>query len=281
MPQASSFVSFRPWLLPWAVPLIAGGMADVFLLPFPLERLAFPVNLIVLVVLLVGTILAYGYGKSSRWWRRWTAATTSGSLIAAFGICTLGLAFFPELRLQHSWSFNALLLTLLCQLLAVILNYRGAFRLRFYANHIGLWLLLASLSLGEADHYQLRAAAKVGDQISEAYNQWGELQPLGYEVRVTDFTVDYHENGSPQQYSCALRINDSPHLLQVNHPVAISWKEDLYVVDCGPLDRHQYYCVLEAKVQPWQSVTLVGLLLTVVGALLLFIGKQKGGAHVA
>lgn len=256
-------------------------MADAFFSPFPLVRLAFPVNLAVLGVLLAVTLLVYRYGKACVGWRRWTAATTSGALIATFGLLSLGMAFFPELEIQHSWTFNALLLTIICQLLAVILNYKGTFRLRFYALHIGLLLLLVSLSLGAADHYQLRAAAKVGDRITQAYNQWGELQPLGYEVEVTDFTVDYHDNGHPEQYTCALRIDDVPHQLQVNHPVAVSWKEDLYVVDCGPLGHQAYYCVLETVVQPWQYVTLLGLVSTAAGALLLLTGKKKGGPHVA
>ena len=241
-----------------------------------LALFAFPVNIALLAILVGGTYVLYQEKKESASFQKWSDTSTSVLLLVIIGICCLLIAFVPSWKVQQAWPFNVLMLLLLNQLLITIFRYKGPYRFRFHLNHIGLLLLVASLTFGAADMHRWKAMVCVGDSIQTAYDYKGIPHALGYELKLKDFEVKYYDNGTPQHFDAEIEVDGETQHLLVNYPWQKSWKEDIYITNYGTMKENaQTYCIIEFITQPWKHVTTAGLLLTALGASLLLWGKKS------
>lgn len=241
-----------------------------------LSFFAFPVNVVSLLALAGLTYVAVREWGSAKAVRAFASSAASVVLIVAFLLCSLVIAFFPELGFQHSWIFNGVLMSLLSNLLAVLMNYRGRFRLRFYLTHTGIFVFVAALTFGAPDMEKSRAVLHEGETVEYAYDGGGRLVPIGGALRLDEFEVEYYDNGVPRIFRAEVSSRGERHEITVNHPWRRSWKENVYLVSHGTeADTRQPYCVLEFVVQPWKYLALSGLVLTAAGAFLLLWGRKK------
>lgn len=237
---------------------------------------SFPVNVALLLAL--GGVL-YVLTKE-RMGERCLSALSSAHAAAIFvamaGIGCLLIALFPEWNFQQSWIFSAVLLLLMSNLFLAIFRYKGRFKLRFYLNHVGLLLLIASLSLGAADMRRMRAVVNIGDTVDKAYMENGLPYSLGYEVKLESFDADFYENNVPSEFRAVLSCEGEQHTIRVNHPWRKTWCEDIYLTGYDTkAGADSQYCILEFIVQPWKYVAVVAIVLFAVGAVLLLWGGRQ------
>lgn len=237
---------------------------------------SFPVNVALLLAL--GGIL-YVLTRE-RMGERFMSALASAHAAAVFvaltGIGCLLIAFFPKWDFQRSWIFAAMLLLLMSNLFLAIFRYKGRFKVRFYLNHVGLLLLIASLSLGAADMRRMRAVVNIGDTVDKAYTEEGLPYSLGYELKLESFDADFYDNNVPSEFRAVVSSEGEQRTVRVNHPWLKTWCEDIYLTGYDTkAGAESEYCILEFIVQPWKYVAVVAIVLFAVGAVLLLWGGRQ------
>ncbi|MGM9734888.1 MAG: cytochrome c biogenesis protein ResB [Candidatus Cryptobacteroides sp.] len=237
-----------------------------------MELLAFPVNLI-LTVLWVAAVLFLWRNHGSRPVMRfllspWTTITSI--LLFASGCLVLG--FTCDVSLTGSWWFVAELVFLMTVLLAVLLrglrDASGKLRVRFILNHAGLLLVLVSLFCGIPDNDILRVSLVPGQETGIAYREDGSVDRLSHTLLLDDFTTDYFDNGVPSVYEAKVQVDGRPVSIKVNDPFTAGFGEQVYLVAAG--GEGEGGCVLQVVRQPWKYLTVIGILMMIAGAVMLF-----------
>ena len=143
-------------------------------------------------------------------------------------------------------------------------NEKGV-RWRFLITHMGLWLAVTSTLLGASDKAILRA--EVGaEPTSEVVNEQGKKSYLDYELRLEKFEVENSENGTPQMFRATVAIDNNSVEIEINSPYSQRYGEDIYLVSY-----EGEKCILQIVREPWRGVTVVGVAMLLLGALMLFL----------
>lgn len=245
---------------------------------------AFPVNAALLLVGGVALWVLHRERPGSAAARLLAAPATTFLLIA------VALATFLALGLVQrpapaSWWFFFLLSALAAHLFFVILRglRRGRpLRLRFALNHVGLLFVLVGGFAGGADTAQWRVRVSGEGETYEAVAPDGGRIRLRQGLRLDRFTVAYDDRGVPECFEARIRVDGREELLRVNEPCALSWSDDLYLLDYERVaaDEEPRYCILEVVRQPWKLLQRIGVWMLIAGAVLLFAqgGAPGGGA---
>ena len=149
----------------------------------------------------------------------------------------------------------------------------GAIRWRFLLLHVGLLVAVGSAFWGAPDVQTLRMKAYVGVPSQEAYFMDGRQTWLPYEVVLQDFDVQQYDNGVPSAYKATVEVDGESVEIEVNDPYARGFGEDVYLVGYdAAMGSDSSYCILEIVREPWKCMTVTGIIMLLIGALLLFIG---------
>lgn len=250
---------------------------DVTVGSFPYHIFAFPLNILTIILWLILIVRAYRNRTSSRLaalmlsrGATWLAL----SLMALIGI-VLGLQRVPA---TTSWCVVVAILFVLTHLSFVILRgwrNRDGIRLRFILTHLGLWLALGAGFWGAPDREQLRVAVD-GNAASEAYTMEGAVRRLPYELRLVELAVERNDEGVATNYEARVAIDDNEVVLRVNHPYDYSLSEKIYLASVSKDVDGGDYAIIEIVDEPWQWLSMVGILMLISGGVLLFIcGPRK------
>lgn len=104
---------------------------------------------------------------------------------------------------------------------------------------------------------------------------------LDYDLQLTGFDADYYQNGMPKSYVAEVKVSDrhsgnsSQISLEVNHPYEYKFGEDIYLVSYDTRSDKPQYCVLQIVRQPWKYIQLIGIIMTIAGAVGMFIGGPQ------
>lgn len=104
---------------------------------------------------------------------------------------------------------------------------------------------------------------------------------LDYNMQLIDFHVEHYQNGMPKSYVAEVKISDrengnsSQVSLEVNHPYEYNLGEDIYLVSYDTRSDKPQYCILQIVRQPWKYVQLIGIIMTIAGAIGMFIGGPQ------
>lgn len=203
------------WSKPWSYKeggIIGAGLWVIgFLLQITVGDIhwslfAYPVNLVVLVVYIIGLIgmhllrkRVYLFGWMSH------SSVAISSLIGVAGI-TILMGFVRQAPSGHSstdmlgfsqmvasWPFVLLYLWMVTVLGLTIL--RAAYplkvrRLSFLLNHTGLFVALIAATLGNADMQRLKMTTRIGNAEWRATDSYGRLIELPLAIELKDFTID-------------------------------------------------------------------------------------------
>lgn len=246
---------------------------------FPLSILSFPLNVILMALWLVLLVELYRRRNSSKVAQlllSQAATVISLVLMAAVGI-VLGLQREPSSTALP--TVVALLFVLSHLTLVTLRGWRNGsgVRWRFVVNHAGLWLALVAGFWGAPDREQVRAVVVRDVPTREAYDMEGQTTLLDCELQLVDFEIDYYDEGAPSMFEATVAVDGEPATLRVNHPHHRTWSEMIYLVS---YDQEQpseaRYCVVEVVREPWRWLTVVGIVLLIVGAVLMFVrGPRK------
>ena len=248
---------------------------------FPSDFFAFPLNLIFLVVWVVGCALLWGHCRKTV--RFFLSPEATFISIGLFTVLCLVIGFTGLRSLAGSWIFVIVSLLLQTVLLFVIMRgWRrptatgarlGAIRWRFLLLHVGLLVAVGSAFWGAPDVQTLRMKAYVGVPSLEAYFMDGRQTWLPYEVVLQDFNVQQYDNGVPSAYKATVEVDGESVEIEVNDPYARGFGEDVYLVGYdAAMGSDSSYCILEIVREPWKYMTVTGIIMLLIGALLLFIG---------
>lgn len=250
---------------------------------FPSDFFAFPLNLIFLVVWVVGCALLWVHCRKTLLVRFFLSPEATFISIGLFTVLCLVIGFTGLRSLAGSWIFVIVSLLLQTVLLFVIMRgWRrptatgarlGAIRWRFLLLHVGLLVAVGSAFWGAPDVQTLRMKAYVGVPSQEAYFMDGRQTWLPYEVVLQDFDVQQYDNGVPSAYKATVEVDGESVEIEVNDPYARGFGEDVYLVGYdAAMGSDSSYCILEIVREPWKYMTVTGIIMLMIGALLLFIG---------
>ncbi len=250
---------------------------------FPLSIVRFPLNVILMALWLVLLVELYrrrDRSKVAQQLLSQAATVISLVLMAAVGI-VLGLQREPA---STAWPTVVAVLFVLSHLTLVTLRgWRNAtgVRWRFVINHAGLWLALVAGFWGAPDREQVRAMVTREVPTREAYDMSGRTTTLDCELQLVDFKIDYYAEGQPSMFEAVVAVDGELATLRVNHPHHRTWSEMIYLVsyDVESPDRARY-CVVEVVREPWRWLSVVGIVMLIAGAVLMFArGPRKEGVR--
>ncbi len=235
----------------------------------PLDFFAFPVSLSLFLLWCVLCLLVWSRRQS---WTRGLFLSTEATVFS-LTVCALAClvtGFSSTRAYVHSWWFAADIFLLLTTLFFVLLrgwrDARGRIRWGFVLNHKGLLILVFSLFFGASDTQVLRVPLAAGESAKTAWAADGSIQALPFELQMLDYSVDYYDNGMPQAYTAELLIDGEPRTIEVNAPASVGWARNVYLVSSSG-----EYCVIEVVSEPWKYLTLLGLVMMIAGAVIMFI----------
>ncbi len=227
---------------------------------------SFPLNLI-LALLWAGSMMwVWRSARKSLFVRFMLSKAATVSAISLLLIFCFFIGFTGNRDFVYTWFFAAILLYFQTVLLFVLFRSR-----RQLIRHVGLLIAVASAFWGAPDSETYRVRAVLDTPVREAFRMDGSNRWLPYEITLKDFRTDTWENGTPLMYEADIVIDNEEVTLEVNCPYTISFGEDVYLSGSG-----DGYCVLQIVREPWKYGTLVGIILMLAGAFLLFIeGPRK------
>lgn len=186
---------------------------------------------------------------------------------------------------MSSWIFVGIIVVLLTHLGLITVRailHRKKMRWRFILNHAGLWIALFAGFMGSSDTISMRMPVFFGNENNEAYTMEGEKRYLKYNISLNNFDAEYYENGSPKNYEAEILISDNEGkkitktTLKVNHPYSYNWGEDIYLSGYDMKSSKPQYCILQIVSHPWKYIQLIGIVMTLLGGIGMFVyGPQK------
>lgn len=201
------------WRMPWSYPqcvavvavLVLGGLvAQMLVGPFDFGLLAFPVSLVVLILLLVLCVLLGFHSGSVR--VRWVSGVPlSVSLLVGLALLALVMGVVPQTgeprgvlgldAVARNWGFVLVYGLVLLSLGTLIVRRLLQFRLcdwAFYANHVGVWLFLVAAGLGTSDEERYEMLVQEGETVWHAEDEKGYVCRLPLAIRLNDFDMDMY-----------------------------------------------------------------------------------------
>ena len=231
-----------------------------------IDIFAFPLNVILLLIWTGAVITSWRNARQSAFVRFMLRPAATITAIAITLIFSLIIGITGYTSLVTSCAFIFVLLYFQTVLAYVILRgwrRNGNVRWRFVFLHFGLLLAVASSFWSAPDNMTYRTKAVKDTPVSEVYTADGKREWLEYEIELkgldserADVIVDGH------------RVN-----LEVNHPYSVSLAETVYLT--GIDKKYGDSCVLQIVYEPCRYVTLVGIIMMLVGAMLLFINGPR------
>lgn len=258
-----------------AVALLA-LILDVTVGNFLYHIFCFPLNILVIALWLMVIVRAYRNAQKSSFAKFMLSrgATWLALSIMAVVSVVLGLQRVPA---STSWCVVAAILFVLTHLSFVILrgwrNNRGV-RWRFILTHAGLWLALGAGFWGAPDREQLRMAVGA-TPTNEAYTMKGTLSILPYEIALEKLIVERNDQGVATHYEARVRVEDESVVLRVNHPYNRTLSQKIYLASVKGAAEGDV-AILEIVNEPWQWLSMAGIVMLILGGLLLFLrGPQR------
>ena len=204
----------RPWRFQESVAIIIGLSLTGFALqlaagPFDFSLLAAPRGYV--AVGLTAVIFLWGKLRPRSAWLAWLGgAPLAVSLIAALLLFSLIMGLTPQsgrleppgagpiaalglTRLTSAWPFVLLYTLTLLALTGALARRRPRLRVRdlaFYANHLGLLLLMLAAGLGAADLRRLVMHVREGETEWRVFNERGDVLELPVAVTLHDFLME-------------------------------------------------------------------------------------------
>lgn len=273
---------------------VTGNVINEWLLSFPLNVILFCVWTLLVLVLYYRerSLFFVRYMQSRR------AVITSIVMVA---VVALVMGFVPQLpqymeaeissgvakRLglydfDGSWLYAAVMLYVMtCLFVVTLAGVSSRFgksgkvveEIRFFLLHGGLLIAICASfwGAGDCDTVQIKVSR---DEVSQyGINEKGAVVYTGHDMLLTDFIVDYHDSTNvPSHYAAMLSVDSVEVKLTVNHPCRLDFGRELYLrsydISAGCATR---FCMVDMVSDPWSGVKLVGIILMIAGAVMLFI----------
>ena len=290
------------WVKPWTMKegfLIGGGLLVTGLLlqwvlgPVEWSLLAWPVNLILLVLLVLVIGVMYALRRkvyTFEWMMHGSAAVPCLSYAAALAIL---MGLIPQVRgegvpwlsqMLRFWPFVLIWTWMMLISALAALNHLLRWKVKeipFLLNHLGVLIAVVSATLGNADIRKLQMTAFTGEPEWRALDELGMVHEPGLAIELHQFTMEEYPDHTPKRFASDITVytEDGKSVrgtVEVNKPLKVNgWKIYQYGYDSFR-GAESTYSVFQLVRDPWIFWVYLGIFLMIAGALcLLFFMAPK------
>ena len=275
--------------------LFAGLLLQVAMGPIRWELFAWPVNLIVLFLLLaiVGVIFALRRKVYAFEWMMHADAAVPCLVYATTLTIIMGL--LPQVReggmpwlsqMLRFWPFVLIWTWMMIISALAALNHIFRWKAKeipFILNHLGVVVAIVAATLGSADTQSLHLTAFTGEPEWRAVDDNGTVHEPGLGIELHKFTLEEYDDGTPKRFASDITVytKDGKTVqgtVEVNKPLkANGWKiyQYDYEVKYGT---ESHYSVFQLVRDPWIPWVYIGIFMMIAGALclMLFMAPRQG-----
>ena len=267
----------------------AGMLLQLSVGPIQWDMMAWPLNVIVLAVLLTGIVLMHLYRKRVRLFR-WMATLQAGvPAMVACVMLTMLLGVTRQVPAGHApadpigitdmlsfWPFVLLylwLVVLLGMVCMTRLSHPAWRNIPFLLNHMGLLIALVAGTLGNADMQRLRMMAQEGQTEWRAVDDKHRVHELPSAIELHDFSIEETPKFSylsdvTVYTKSGIALRDT---IRVNKPLSVrGWKIYQYGYDEAKGGMSDI-SIFELVRDPWLPYVYLGIFMMLAGAVWLFI----------
>jgi regulator of RNase E activity RraB len=167
--------------------------------------LKFPVNLIMLLLIIVLIVTGHFKHKNNSFVVWLSSAKAAISSIVGFSVISLLMGFvtqeesnnklvqnFGLNNIAYNWAYIFSLFILIITLGFATIKRIYPFKKRnfwYILNHLGLWITLTAANFGFPDQTHLRMNVSTSQFNNYAYNEHGSVFGLPFEIKQTDFKL--------------------------------------------------------------------------------------------
>ena len=278
--------------------LIAVGMAlQLTVGPVRWDVMAWPINGIVLAVLLVGIVTTHLLRRRVAFFR-WMSTLQAGiPAMVACAMLTVLMGVTRQVPSGHVptepigitamlrfWPFvlSYLWLTILVGTVCMT-RLRPSWRnISFLFNHLGLFIALVAGTLGSADMQQLIMTTQEGKTEWRAVDTKHRVHQLPIAIELHDFFIEEKPRLS---YASDVTVYTKRGItlrdtIRVNKPLAVrGWKIYQYSYD-EARGKESNISVFELVRDPWLPYVYIGIFMMLAGAISMFVNKKRTNGNV-
>ena len=285
------------WVKPWNMKegfLIGGGLLVVGLLlqitlgPIDWSLLAWPVNLVLLVLVLAAVGILYALRRKvyAFEWMMHTGAAVPCLIFAATLTILMGL--LPQVKgesvpwlsqMLRFWPFVLIWTWMMVISALAALNHLLRWKVReipFILNHLGVVVAIVAATLGNADIQSLQLTAFTGEPEWRALDDAGMVHEPGLAIELHQFTLEEYDDGTPKRFASDITVytEDGKNVcgtVEVNKPLKVNgWKIYQYGYDVR-YGADSPYSVFQLVRDPWILWVYFGIFMMIAGALCLML----------
>lgn len=187
---------------------LIGIILQIIIGDFPLNSLKFPINFMIFLLYILTIIILYIFFRNKQVIKFLSSAYSAISSISLFIFNVLIMIFVTQNeqsidsleiigfnKITSTWTYAISTVYLLTSLSFVTLrrlfpiNTRNIF---FYINHFGLWLAIASASLGQADKLKITITVPEGEIAWYGYDYNNKYHETNFAIKLNKFNIDYY-----------------------------------------------------------------------------------------
>jgi len=285
------------WVKPWNMKegfLIGGGllftglMLQVAMGSIQWELFAWPVNLIVLILLMttVGAMFALRWKVYAFEWMMHSGAAVPCLVYAASLTILMGL--LPQVRtggmpwlsqMLQFWPFVLIWTWMMVISALAALNHIFRWKVKeipFILNHLGVVVAIVAATLGSADTQTLQLTAFTGEPEWRALADNDEVVEPGLAIELHKFIMEQYDDGTPKRFASDISVytEDGKTVqgtVEVNKPLKVNgWKIYQYGYDVR-YGSESPYSVFQLVRDPWIFWVYLGIFMMIAGALCLML----------
>ena len=283
------------WTKPWNMKegfliggglLLVGALLQLTLGPIDWSLPAWPVNLILLILLLaaVGGMYALRRKVYAFEWMMHSGAAVPCLVYAAALTILMGL--LPQVRMGgvpwlsqmlQFWPFVLIWTWMMVISALAALNHLLRWKVReisFILNHLGVVVAIVAATLGSADMQTLQLTAFTGEAEWRAVDETGRMVEPGIAIELRQFTMEEYPDHSPKRFASDVTVytKDGKNVsgtVEVNKPLKVNgWKIYQYGYDVTR-GSDSSYSVFQLVRDPWILWVYIGIFMMLAGALCL------------
>jgi hypothetical protein len=285
------------WVKPWNMKegfLVGGGLLFTGILlqvaigPIRWELFAWPVNLIVLVLLLaaIGIMFLLRRKVYAFEWLMHAGAAVPCLVYAATLTILMGL--LPQVRtggmpwlsqMLRFWPFVLIWTWMMVISALAALNHIFRWKVKeipFILNHMGVVVAIVAATLGNADIRSLQMTVFTDEPEWRAVDDAGTIHEPGLAIELHRFTMEEYADGTPKRFASDISVytidgKTVQGTVEVNKPLKVNgWKIYQYGYDVrmGPKST---YSVFQLVRDPWIFWVYLGIFMMIAGALCLML----------
>ncbi|MBK8805603.1 MAG: cytochrome c biogenesis protein ResB [Bacteroidales bacterium] len=228
------------WTLPWSykesflisIALLLGSVLFEETSHLKVEKISWPLNLYFLITLALISVVVYLKSRKSKFFKWFISVEASVSAIVYFLVASLVMALVPQnpdaqrlhyiFNITQSWVYFTAVAFLLIVLGAVCCYRLSGFtkkNIGFFLNHFGLWLIIATASLGAGDIQKYTMYLTTEKAVWYAYDENEKEIPLDFAIKLNHFELE--------EYPAKIGVFDFRTGILFNHNA----KQAIYEID--------------------------------------------------